>query len=111
MKTIIGALFIAAIAGMLVVYPMYFMALNEFKKKLIELNMDALKMLPGHRSKIDLRVAYQAIEASREGHIGGIRLCDEVMSSRRKAVKFLYIGMALFMIVLAIGLTDSIFSK
>lgn len=111
MKAVIGAFFLAAILGMVIVYPMYFLALNEFKKKLIELNKDAWEILPGRQMRMDLQTAYQALEASRKGQIGGIRLCDEVMAARQKAVRLLYAGLFLFMVVLAIGLTESILAK
>jgi hypothetical protein len=108
MKAMIGATFMLATLGMVVVYPMYFYALNEFKKKFIEMNKDAWEKFSNQRRGIGVQNAYQALEASRQGQIEGIRLCNEVMAARKRAVKLLYVGMSLFMIVLIIGLVESI---
>lgn len=111
MKAVVGAIFICAILGMVVVYPMYFYALNEFKRKLIDLNREAWDSLQSRRFELGVQSAYQALQASRNGQIGDVRLCAEVMEARRRAARLLYIGITLFMIVLGIGLTESVISR
>lgn len=111
MKTLVGAIFICAIFGMLIVYPMYFYALNQFKRKLIELNQEAWGRLPKRYSNLGVQSAYQALQVSRNGHIGDVQLCAEVMAARSRAARLLYVGITLFMIVLGIGLTESVISR
>lgn len=111
MKAVIGAIFICAIFGMLIVYPMYFYALNEFKRKLIGLNQEAWERLSKRHFGIGVQSAYQALQLSRNGHIGDVQLCAEVMAARSRAVRLLYAGISLFMIVLGIGLTESVISR
>lgn len=111
MRTAIQAVFLLAIVGMPIVYLMYFFVLNDFKNKLITLNKDAWDRFVGIGAPQNLENAYRALQQSSKGQLAGIALCDEVMLARKEAARLLYVAMSLFMLVLAVGLTEAVLNK
>jgi hypothetical protein len=108
MNAIFSAIALMCFCGMLVIYPMYFFALNDFKNKLIEHEASAWNGIPDSRTPSAVGRAYLALRLSKGGRIGDIVLCDEVLAARRTAVRLLYAGMICFMLFLSIGLGDAI---
>lgn len=111
MKTAIQAMFLLAIVGMPIIYLMYFFALNDFKNKLIALNKEAWDRFVGMGASQNLENAYRALQQASTGQLAGVALCDEVMLARKEAARLLYVGMTLFMLVLAFGLTEAVLHK
>lgn len=107
MKTLISVIFLLAMCGMFVVYPMYFYFLNEFKNLLASNHSDIWGRLVSSR-KSNLQAAYRALQLSKHGRIENIQLVVAVLVARKRAIITLYLGMFLFFIVLAIGLTESV---
>ncbi|MEJ1095431.1 MULTISPECIES: hypothetical protein [unclassified Pseudoxanthomonas] len=108
MKTLISALFLLSFVSMFVVYPLYFYYLNEFGKRISLHHSDVWNRLLERTSGTSLGAAYRALRLSRDGNIDGAKLSSETLRIRRSAVFYLYLGMSLFLIVLAIGLGDSV---
>ncbi|WP_313425088.1 hypothetical protein [Stenotrophomonas rhizophila] len=62
----------------------------------------------GPGSLSELEVAYRVLSASKDGFFQGNALSRAVMKARRIAVRWLYISMGLFMVVLFMGLATSL---
>lgn len=57
---------------------------------------------------IGLSAAYKVMWRIKNGELDGVKLAPEACRSCLRAKKLLYIGVVLFMVVLGIGLVDSI---
>lgn len=108
MKALMGSIFLLSLAAMFVVYPMYFFMLNEFKKKLAEQHPQLWDSLRRAKAYSELQCAYAALGKIKEGEFEGVAISASVMKLRNSAVMLLYSGMVLFMVVLGIGLVDSV---
>ena len=108
MKTAISAIFLLAVCGMFVVYPLYFYFLNEFKNKLKADHSDIWSRLASSNPRSSLQIAYRALQLSKGGKIEDIKISDGVLLARRRAEITLYLGMLLFLVVLGIGLYESV---
>ena len=106
MSTFISAIFLLCLAGIFIVYPMYFYFLYEFKKLLNRNHPEVWSHLGSKKS--DLQTTYRALHLSKSGNIDHIQLAAEVLVVRKWAVRSLYVGMSLFLVVLAIGLFESV---
>lgn len=56
----------------------------------------------------ELEVAYRVLSASKDGFFQGNALSPAVMKARRIGVRWLYISMGVFMVVLFMGLATSL---
>lgn len=101
-------IFLLTLIGMLVVYPLYFYFLNEFKAALIRDHAEIWAGLSQYRHSSALQVAYRALQLSRGGRIDGVPLSQDSIVARRKAAAFLYAGVFFFLLILGIGLWDSV---
>lgn len=101
-------LFLLGLPAMFVSYPMYFMELNAFKRVLKIENPEAWDHAKRRFTLSELEVAYRVLSASKDGSFQGNALSPAVMKARRIAVRWLYISMGLFMVVLFMGLAASL---
>lgn len=107
MKILMSVIFLLAVCGMFVVYPMYFYFLNEFKNLLASNHPDIWNRLVSS-NKPSIQAAYRALQLSKHGKIENIQLSVAVLMARKRAIVALYLGVFLFLIVLAIGLAESV---
>lgn len=87
----------------------YFYALREFRLK-IESDHPSMWAEFSKNMAIprpSMQIAYKALQQSKEGRLGGVELSQSVMKARAKAVRLLYVGMALFMVLLIVILFSS----
>ena len=106
MSTLISSVFLLALAAMALVYPMYFLALAAFGKIMVRAHPELVGQQP-----LSLGSSYKLLEGVKSGQIGDTQLSGEALIAHTQAKRLLYIGMALFMIVLFVGLTDAVLSK
>lgn len=99
-------LFLLGLPAMFVSYPMYFMELNAFKRVLKIENPEAWDQAKRRFTLSELEVAYRVLSA--DGFFQGNALSPAVMKAGRIAVRWLYISMGLFMVVLFMGLATSL---
>lgn len=101
-------LFLLGLPAMLVSYPMYFIELSAFKRILKIENPEAWDQAKRRFTLSELEVAYRVLSASKDGFFQGNPLSPAVMKARRIAVRWLYLSMCLFMVVLFTGLAASL---
>ena len=106
MSTLIGLIFLLAIAAVALVYLMYFIDLSTFGKIMVRDHPD----LVGQR-RLSLRDSYKFLQVVKAGRLGNSELSADALRAHSRATRLLYIGMALFMVVLFIGLTEAVLSK
>ncbi|HDS1123189.1 TPA: hypothetical protein QDZ60_000447 [Stenotrophomonas maltophilia] len=96
-------LFLFSIVWILIFYPAHFYFCTEFKMRLRRDHPE----LSG-RSLASFDTTYRQLRAVREGRLDGVLLSKDVCDSHRLASRFLHLGMISFMILLAVGLCDSV---
>ncbi|HFF3760015.1 hypothetical protein I5U56_09690 [Stenotrophomonas maltophilia] len=96
-------LFLVSIVGILIFYPAHFYFCTEFKMRL---RRDHPEL--SARSLASFDTTYRQLRAVREGRLDGVLLSKDVCDSHRLASRFLHLGMTSFMILLAVGLCDSV---
>lgn len=96
-------LFLVSIVGILIFYPAHFYFCTEFKMRLRRDHPE----LSG-RSLASFDTTYRQLRAVREGRLDEVLLSKDVCDSHRLASRFLHLGMTSFMILLAVGLCDSV---
>lgn len=106
MSTLTTAIFLTALAAIIVVYPLYFIELSTFGKVLARDHPD---LVGGRRP--DLAGAYRLLRRVKNGKLGDASLSPDAALAHSRATRCLYIGMTLFMVALFIGLTDAVISK
>lgn len=106
MLIIFNILFLVFLASMVVVYPLYFLELSHFRKIMRRDHSDLLE-----QDSEDLADAYRILQKVKHGRLDGVQLSNDALSAYVLARKLLYLGTALFLLVLLIGLTDSVLSK
>ena len=111
MKSFEAITFFCAVMGMLIAYPLYFIALNDFSKKLLECHKKDFEGSSFYNVNGGLSEAYRVLHSAKNGMIGDVKLCDEVMAERRSAVRFLYAGATFFLVFLTIILIESIWFR
>ena len=111
MNILASILFLGALAGMLISYPMYFLELHVFAKRLQSHHPEAWARyslvsttVPTNR----MHFAYKALRDVRAGKIAGEPLHAEVRGSHLMATRLLYVGLTCFLVLLFVGLTDSL---
>ncbi|MCU1016022.1 hypothetical protein ACNPM2_12855 [Stenotrophomonas geniculata] len=100
-------LFLLSILGIIIFYPAYFYFLHEFK---VRLERDHPELSRRKRPGVSLEFegAYQRLRAVNRGRLDGVILSKSVCDSHRLASRFLYLGMTSFMVLLMLGLYDSV---
>jgi len=111
MKILESIIFIFALMGILIVYPLYFVALSDFSKKLLESHKADLETSSQYDVNGGLAEAYRVLHSAKGGMIGDVKLCAEVMAERRGAIRLLYTGATLFLVLLSVILIESILSR
>lgn len=106
MPIIFKILFLGSLISMVVVYPMYFLALSSFGKIMRRDHSDLLGQDSG-----SFPDAYRILQKVQDGRLAGVQLSPDALSAYSTARKLLYLGAALFLVVLFIGLADSVISK
>ncbi|HDS1675986.1 TPA: hypothetical protein QEL58_001506 [Stenotrophomonas maltophilia] len=100
---VINWLFLFSIVGILIFYPAHFYFCTEFKMRLRRDHPE----LSG-RGLASFDTTYRQLRAVREGRLDGVLLSKDVCDSHRLASRFLHLGMISFMILLVVGLCDSV---
>lgn len=108
MKTAINLIFMFALFGMIVVYPMYFYCLSVFGKSIARIHPRAWDDFLKKNSGNFIENSYKALNLSKNGTLEGTALSEPVMKCRKSAVFYLYLGAGLFMTVLMAGLFQSL---
>ncbi|WP_394696143.1 hypothetical protein [Pseudoxanthomonas japonensis] len=106
MNTVISAIFLVVLLAMVLVYPMYFIALSSFGKIMARDHADLVG-----RQRPSLNESYGLLGKVKAGHIGDAPLSPDAARAHTSARRLLYVGMSLFMAVLFIGLADAMVSK
>ncbi|RYE02117.1 MAG: hypothetical protein EOP50_00845 [Sphingobacteriales bacterium] len=106
MSTLANILFLAALASMVIVYPMYFIELHAFWKIMARDHPE----LVGQPDP-NLGDAYKLLQRVKSGRIGTLQLSPQAAISHSSAKRLLYIGASLFMVVLFMGVTDAVLAK
>jgi len=113
MNAFFGLVFLAAFLSMVIVYPMYFLELSNFKKIILRDHADLIRssLIVGKSSDIDMGDAYKILQRVKDNHLDGVVLSPDAATSSKYAKRLLYLGMSLFMLVLFLGLAESLISK
>ncbi len=100
-------LFLISILGIIICYPAYFYFLHEFEARL---KRDHLELCgrKGPRASWAFEGAYKRLRAVKGGRLDGVVLSKSVCDSHRLASQFLYLGMTFFLMLLMLGLYDSV---
>lgn len=106
MNTFFNLLFLLSLGSMVIVYPMYFFSLSDFGKAILR-DHPSLLGLGG----ANLNESYRLLQSVKAGQLSGVPLSAEALAAYSRAKRLLYVGATLFLIVLFIGLTDSLLSK
>jgi hypothetical protein len=106
MSTLVSLIFLLSVAAMALVYPMYFFDLSAFGKIMVRDH----SALVGQQ-RLSLADSYKVLQSIKAGRLGDTPLSPEALLVHSRAKRLLYIGAALFMVVLFIGLTDAVLSK
>ena len=99
-------LFLLSILGIIIFYPAYFYLLHEFKVRLERDHPELSRQTSG--SFLAFEGAHQRLRAVKRGRLDGVILSKSVCDSHRLASLFLYSGMTSFMVLLMLGLYDSV---
>ena len=111
MDTLTAILALGALAGMLISYPMYFLELRVFAKRLQSHHPEAwarYALVSATVPASQTQLAYKALRDVRAGKIAGEPLHAEVRDSYAMATKRLFVGSACFLLFLFVGLADSL---
>jgi hypothetical protein len=101
-------IYLMVMLGMLITYPAYFYMLHEFKTRLCQDHPEIWRnRAQGHYSA-SLQIAYKALRGVQNGRLDGVLLSDRVAASHQIATSFLYSGMLCFLVLVLLGLYDSI---
>lgn len=101
-------IFLFAFISCLVVYPVYFYYLMKFGDRIkLEHPEEWSKISKKYHYSI-FHTSYIAINKTKYHQILGKNLSDESIEARCKAVRFLYIGAALFLVVVVTALFESL---
>ena len=113
MNSFFGLVLLAALLSMIIVYPMYFLELSNFKKIILRDHSDLIKssLTVGRSADIDMGDAYKILQRVKDNHLDGVVLSPDAVTSSKYAKRLLYLGMSLFMLVLFLGLAESLISK
>lgn len=106
MSTLISLIFLLALAAMVLVYPMYFISLSAFGKIMVRDHSDLVG-----QQRLSLRDSYKFLQSVKAGRLGDRQISSDAAIAHTSAMRLLYAGMSLFMVVLLIGLTDAVISK
>jgi hypothetical protein len=106
MSTLINLIFLLSIAAMLIVYPMYFLELHAFGKIMARDHAGLIG-----KDRLDLNESYKILQDVKEGRLVDSSLSPDALDTHKRATRLLYIGAALFLIVLFIGLTHAVLAK
>lgn len=100
-------LFLLSILGIIIFYPAYFYLIHEFK---VRLERDHPELSRRKRPGVSwaFEGAHQRLRAVKRGRLDGVILSKSVCDSHRLASLFLYLGMTSFMVLLMLGLYDSV---
>lgn len=101
-------IFLLVLIGMLVCYPAYFYMLHEFKVRLLQDHPDVWRNRAQGEFSTSLQFVYRALSAVRDGRLDGVTLSERVVASHRVANGLLYAGMVFFLMLLFLGLYDSV---
>jgi hypothetical protein len=113
MKLFLDVLFLISLFSMVIVYPMYFIELSNFRRILLRQHSDLLKVNETGitTSNFDLSGAYRVIKGIRNEKFAGVLLSAEALRSHKHTKNLLYLGTFLFMTTLLLGLAEAIISK
>lgn len=106
MPIFFDAVFLISLAAMVAVYPMYFMQLSAFGKIMLRDHPDLLNGRGKNSAEI-----YAILNKVKDGQLDGVALSPEALLAYSSAKRLLYLGTALFLVVLFIGLTDALLGK
>ena len=108
MHPILGLVFLICAAGILVVYPMYFIELANFKRLLLRDHAGLVSQRLRASSWIDSAATYKILQSVESTSLDGEPLSPEAAASYFYARRLLYTGSALFMVFLATGLWETL---
>ena len=108
MHPILGLGFLTCAAGILIVYPMYFIELANFKRLLLRDHAGLVSCRLRASSRIDSAATYKILKSVKSRSLDGEPLSPEAAASYSYARRLLYTGSALFMVFLASGLWESL---
>lgn len=103
-----GIVFLLGLIGMVFSYPAYFFFLFEFKRLLKRDHPEIWSQRGGVAMMGELQVAYKALRDVKGDLLDGVHLSGEVVSAHRAATILLHVGLSLFLIVLFLGLFESV---
>lgn len=108
MGAVVSFIFLISMAGMFLAGVLYFYFLFEFKSRLMTDCREGWSRFSAGKVASGLQLAYQALQHSKDGQLAGLPLSKKAVASRKMAVLLLYTTMILFLVVLSIGLLDSV---
>ena len=108
MHPILGLVFLTCAVGILIVYPMYFIELANFKRLLLRDHAGLVTRRLHRPSPIDSVETYKILQSVKSNSLDGEPLSPEAAASYFYARRLLYTGSALFMVFLATGLWESL---
>ena len=106
MDTLFKFLFLLSLAGMVFVYPMYFIDLSAFGKIMARDHPDQVST-----AAPDLSESFEILQRVKDGHIGELQLSPEALRAHSSTKRLLNIGICLFMTFLFIVLTNAVITK
>lgn len=102
MPIVFKAIFLLSFGSMAIVYLLYYIELSAFRRMILQHHPSLMQADGG------LSAAYKVMRSIKDGELDGFKLVPEANLTSLRAKKLLYAGMVLFLIVLGIGLVDSI---